>query len=119
MCAHIDDPVLRVAHTRFPHMPERKVVLALPAPARVLLLILEVLLALSLRIGGSDEIGEGARGVVRVPRARELDAYPPPRDLARRADRYAVVDGEEVPRLAGAIPPRGGVAGEEEKDERA
>jgi len=41
-------------------MTECKIVLTLPPPTRVLLLVFKVLLALSLRGGGSDEISEGA-----------------------------------------------------------
>ena len=100
-------------------MPDRKIVLTLPTPARILLVVLEVLLTLSLRVRGGDEVRERARGVIRVPRAGQLDARPATQDFARLADRYTMVHDEEV--AGHPVPLRGrgdGVAGEEEKDER-
>jgi hypothetical protein len=116
---YIDDPALWVTKARFPHMSKRKIVLALPTPIRVLLLVLEVLLILSLRVRGSDEVRERARGVVRVSRTGQLDAHPTAHDLARLADRYPMMHGEEVPRNAGPLRSREVIAGEEERDERA
>ncbi len=72
-------------------MPEGEIVLALPPPARVLLFVLQVFLTLPLCVRSGDEIREGARGVVRVPRAREFDAHPAARNFPRGADGYAVL----------------------------
>ena len=77
-------------------MPEGKIILALPPPARVLLFVLQVFFALSLRVGSGDEIREGARGVVRISRAREFDAYPATRNFSRGTDGYTVLDRKEV-----------------------
>ena len=77
-------------------MPNRKIILALPPPARILLLILEVLFTLPLRIRSGYKIREGARGVVRVPRAGKLNAHSAARNFTQSTGKYTMVDGEEM-----------------------
>jgi len=50
-------------------MSKGKIILTLPLPTRILFFILEVFLALSLRVRGGDNIGKGAGGVIWVTRA--------------------------------------------------
>jgi hypothetical protein len=50
-------------------MSKDKIILTLPLPTRILLFIFEVFLSLSPSVRSGDNVGEGARGVVRVTRA--------------------------------------------------
>ena len=94
---HIDDAAFRVARTHVPYVPERKIILALPPPARVLLFVLQIFFfTLSLRVGSGDEVREGARGVVRISRAREFDAYPTARNFSWGTNGNTVLDRKEM-----------------------